>query len=249
MFWSTLAAGLLASATLLSAQALPSGTALPVALNTTINSKNNKPGQKIEGKLVQEVMLPAGVKIKAGSHVTGHIVSVKKLGATGSSVVVQFDALQDEHQTLPLNVSLRALAATESVFQAKTPVDSASADEGSNSWVTKQVGGDIVFRGRGYVSGSQGKVAIWSGTGVWGKLSSDGACPGSDSNNAEQALWVFSTTACGAYGFEDLKITAAGDGVPSGQITLHSTKDVLVRSGSGWLLLVNPASATPATAP
>jgi hypothetical protein len=63
-----------------------------------------------------------------------------------------------------------------------------------------------------------------------------------DSNDQEQALWVFSTTACGAYGFEDLKILHTGSTAPFGQITLESPKDILIRGGSGWFLLVN---ATP----
>src|ERR1700733_2077555 len=53
MFWTKLAAILFCSATLLAAQALPAGTALPIALNSTLNSKQDKAGQKIDGRLMQ----------------------------------------------------------------------------------------------------------------------------------------------------------------------------------------------------
>ncbi len=236
------AAAILCSATTVTAQSLPAGTALPVMLGTTLNAKSDKPGQKIEGKLMQEVKLPTGDVIKKGSHLSGKVVSVQGR----SRITVQFNQLQDDKQMVPLNVSLRALAATESVFQAGLPVG-ASTSEASDEWVTQQVGGEFVFRGRGYV-GSE-NTARWNGSGVWGKLTPGDDCPTSDDNGQEQALWVFSTTACGTYGFEK-KLTIAHDGrtSPMGQITLESnepSEDILVRGGSGWLLLVNSPSSTP----
>ena len=227
------------------AQSLPAGTALPIMLGTSLNAKNDKPGQKIEGKLMQEVALPSRSVIKKGSRVTGQIVSVQP-----SRITVQFNELEDEHQVVPLNVALRAMATAESVFQAGTPIDAASTYESSDEYVTKQVGGDVVFRGRGYVASDQGKIGRWTGTGVWGKVAPGGDCPATDDNGQEQALWVFSTTACGTYGFEkQVTIAHAGRTPPVGQITLQSSKDILVRGGSGWLLIVNTATGTASTAP
>jgi hypothetical protein len=62
-----------------------------------------------------------------------------------------------------------------------------------------------------------------------------------EGNSQEQSLWVFSTTACGIHGFEGMKLTHAGNTDPLGQITLQSPKSILVRGGSGWMLVVNPA--------
>jgi hypothetical protein len=239
MVWLRLAAAVLCLETLLVAQGLPAGTALPVMLSSTLNSKDSKPGEKIEGKLMQQVLLPSGGKIKSGSHVTGHVVAS---AVAPSQITLTFDAIEDQGRTIPLKVSLRALASTENVFQAKTPIDAISTYESSYGWTTKQVGGDVVFRSRGYIASPQGKVGRWNGTGTWGKLTPGGDCLATDSNDQEQALWVFSTTACGAYGLEDLKIVHTGSSAPFGQITLESPKDILIRGGSGWFLLVN---ATP----
>jgi hypothetical protein len=248
MTWLQLVVALLCCAATLSAQNLPSGTALPVMLSSTLNSKGDKPGQKIEGKLMQEVLLPSGAKIKSGSHVTGHVIGLEVTSSPGQTLnlSVQFDQLETGGRTIPLNTSLRAMAASEKVFQAKTPIDAVSTYESSYGWTTKQVGGDVVFRGRGYIASPVGKVGRWNGSGAWGKLTPARDCLATDSNDQEQALWVFSTTACGIYGFEDLKISHSGDTAPLGQITLESTKDILVRGGSGWLLVVNvAASPTP----
>ena len=221
----------------LCAQTLPPGTVLPVMLSSTLNAKNSKPGQKVEGKLMQEVRLANDTVIKKGSRVSGHVISAQK----PSRITVRFDSLQDEHQAIPLNVSLRALAASESVFQAGLPVDASTSEE-SDEWVTRQVGGDYVFRGRGYVSSDQGKIGRWDGSGVWGKLQIGDKCIDTETNGEEQSLWVFSASACGAYGFEEMEIVHDGSADPIGQITLQSGKEMLVRGGSGWLLLVNPTA-------
>ena len=242
MLFLRLAFALLCSAVAVSAQNIPPGTALPVTLGSSLNAKNAKPGQKIEGKLMQEVMIGEG-RLKAGSHVTGHVVSVSRPGPSGARIVLQFDQLQDEHQTISLHVGARAVASSQSVFAAGLPVDTNSDDEGSQSWVTKQVGGEYVFRGRGYVSSDQGKVGIWSGSGVWGRLPEVDDCPAGDKTNPQQALWIFSTTACGAYGFEHTKLEQTGLTAPLGQIVLSSPKDIDLRGGSGWLLMVVAAPA------
>ena len=245
MNWLRFAAvTLLCSSAALAAQNLPAGTALPVVLSSTLTS-GEKAGNKIEGKLKQEVLLPSGAKIKSGSHVTGHIVSV---GTAGNPAVhrltLKFNALQDEHQSIPLNVSLRAMAASENIFQAGLPVDASSTNESSDEWVTKQIGGEVVFRGRGYVASPQAKVGKWSGAGVWGKLSPATDCAGSDGHGQEQSLWVFSTSACGVYGFEGMKIAQDGHSSPIGEVVLESAQDIHIGDGSGWLLVVNSASPT-----
>ena len=85
MLWLKLAAAFLCSVTMLAARDVPAGTALPVMLNSTLDAKKDKPGEKIQGKVMQDVPLPSGAKIKSGSRVSGHVVSVNKLAGGVSS--------------------------------------------------------------------------------------------------------------------------------------------------------------------
>lgn len=242
---SKLALALFFCTGLAAAQNLPAGTALPLAVGTTLTAKGSKAGQKIDGKLMQDLRLPSGAVIKSGSHVSGHVVSVKKPGAGGSNIVVQFDQLQDEHNAIPLNVSVRAVAGSKSVFNAGLPAGNSTNDEASVSWVTRQIGGEYVFRGRGYLASGRGKVGVWDGRGVWGKLQAADNCEDSQINTDIQALWVFSTIACGVYDLPDTTLAHAGNTPPMGQITLQSTKNVEIHGGSGWLLIANPAPGGP----
>lgn len=241
MTWWKIALTVFCCSGLAAAQSLPAGTALPVSVGATLTAKGSKAGQKIEGKLMQEVRLPTGAVIKSGLHVTGHVVGVKKPGANGSSIVVQFDQLQNEHQVIPLNVSARAVAGSSSVFNAGLPAGNITDQDPADVWVTRQVGGEYVFRARGYVESDRGKVGVWDGRGVWGKLQSAENCDDSQINGDIQALWIFSTTACGAYDLPDTTLAHAGNTPPLGQVTLQSTKNVEVHGGSGWLLIVNPS--------
>ncbi len=244
-FWRNLAIGLICSATLLAAQDIPPGSTLPIVLNSSLDARKTKPGARIEGRLKENVPLASGEKFKTGSRVTGHIVSVNKTSGGGSRLVLQFDQLQDGGKTIPLNVSARAIADSNSIYNAQIPIDAESNYESENQWTMRQVGGDIVNRGRGVVASGSGIVGHYDGA-VWAKLAYVSGCPPSDVNNIEQPMWVFSVDACGLYGLSDLTLAGAGNTAPLGQITLESDSNVDIGGGSGWLLVVN-ATAPSAT--
>ena len=105
-----------------------------------------------------------------------------------------------------------------------------------------------MYRGDGQVISPDNRVvgSATVGGDVTAKLVAvpERGCRGSiEGNDREQSLWVFSTSACGAYGFQDLKIAHAGRTAPVGEIALESPTNVQVRGGSGLLLrVIAPAS-------
>jgi hypothetical protein len=241
-----LAMGLLVWCGLAWGQEIPAGVTIPVMLNSGLNSNKSKAGQQIDGKTMQEVPLTSGVTIGARSKVIGHVVSVAK-GRTGEvKISVKFEQIEIHGHMYPLLASLRALGSTQDVFQAGLPIAGSPDYESSNQWFTQQVGGDIVNRSQGQVgTKARGVLGRWNEQGVWAKLdaSPDASCR--DESGREQALWVFSTSACGVYGWDALKLEHSGQTNPLGEIVLASMKKVDIRGGSGWLLMTE-TSVSPA---
>ncbi|MGA3316048.1 MAG: hypothetical protein ABSC64_06365 [Candidatus Korobacteraceae bacterium] len=249
-----LAAGLLLVASALMAQEIPAGTVIPVMLRTTLDARKARVGQKIEAQVMQDIPLSSQTRIRAGAKLVGHVVEVTRPsaasglpGSRGSRIAVSFDRLMIGGTAIPVTMSLRSLASMMEVFEAQLPTN-AIDDYGTTpaDWVTVQIGGDVVYRGNGTVM-TDGQVVGKSTIGgeVTAKLiaSRDGACHGAAAaNDREQALWLFSPSACGAYGFAELKIVHAGRHDPVGQIILASDKNVHVPGGSGLLLRVTAVS-------
>ena len=55
---------------------IPVGTVLPVSLEHSLSSKDSVKGEAIEGRIMQDVLLPGEGKISAGSKIFGTIVDV-----------------------------------------------------------------------------------------------------------------------------------------------------------------------------
>lgn len=223
---------------------IPPGTILPVRLNPTISSVKSKPGQAITGRIMQDVPLPHGAKIREGSKVTGHIVEVTR--ATGSgrgSVSLQFDRVSFSNQTISVTTNLRAIAGFMAVFEAQIPPIGPSESDVYRWLTTVQVGGDVVYGEGGVVTAGDNANEIVGKAVNGGVLSQVRAregtkCRGAiEGNDSPQALWVFSSDACGTYGLEHVSIAHAGRSDPIGVIVLTSDVGNLKLAGGAGLLL------------
>jgi len=226
---------------LLLAQQLPVGTAIPIALKTGLEASKDNSDKTIEGEVMQDVTTTTGVKINQGSRVHGHLINVTKPSGSGSSITLKFDAIEDHGHRIPITVSLVAVASMMDVSQAGLPVNTNAYTDSINDWVTRQVGGDIVRRGQGKVFSRTGEVGKWlQGGGVLIKLTPNPAagCPNGPAYESEQSVWIFSSDACGVYGDKKLKIAKSGSSAPMGDIVLQSPKNIEIRGGSGLLLTV-----------
>jgi hypothetical protein len=226
---------------------IPAGTVLPIMMNTGITAGKGKIAERISGRLMQDVILPSGEKIRAGARIRGQVL--QSSGGPGDMrIAVRFDRLMVDGKQVPLTVSLLALASPQEVFDAQLPVG--SFDEFGTTisdWTTVQVGGAAVYLGDGTVRDGMQIIGKAPGHGiVTAKLlpAPKRGCKSipAESQN-EQSLWVFSPWACGTYGLDDLKISHHGVTSPVGTIELSAPSSVHIRAGSGWLLRVVPSDA------
>ena len=233
------------SAGLLAQDRIPAGTILPVRLNASISSGKSKLGKVITARIMQDVPLGSGQKIRAGSKVVGHVMDVSSASSGGAGrISFQFDELVVSKETILVITNLQALASILEVDEAQLPLYPADRGTSSSAWTTNQIGGgEVVYRGGGPVARGDRVVGEPVPNGALARVSvSEGAeCRGSvGGNDRPQALWLFASDACGTFGFPRLRIMHAGRTEPIGEIVLTSTGgDVLVRSGSGMLLRVN----------
>lgn len=230
-------------------QQLPSGTALPVLLSSTLDVRHAKPGDGVSGKIMQDVLLPDGARILRGTKIIGHIVKAQPASASSpSQLILKFDYLVQKGRNIPIESTVRAIASVTEVYEARMPTN-AWDDYGTSpsDWNTVQIGGAGVYRGDSeVVQGDQivGRATDYGAVSAKLIAAPERGCP--NASEREQALWKFSPWACGAYGLSDLTIVRSAEGDATGEIALHSSRDIRIAGGSGWLLRVAaPAQAAP----
>jgi hypothetical protein len=228
-----------------SQEAIPAGTVLPVALSATLSSTKTKPGAVISARLMQDVRLPWGVKIRKGTKLTGHLIAVQPAShGSGAKLALAFDRLLASKGGMAMATDLRALASPAEVEGAHIPTMGMGCGDSSHSWTTTQIGGDVVYWGGGPVENDHGPVGepVTGTDGVLAKLTAkpESPCRGDvGENDGPQALWVFSSDACGTYGLNQVAIAHAGRTEPLGEIELGSSEgDIKLPSGTAMLLRV-----------
>lgn len=223
--------------------AIPIGTVLPAQLNSSLNSRKSHTGQSISARVMQDVPLPGGKRIRAGAKVLGHVVNVQAASdRQPAEIVVRFESVHSGTRSIPITANLRALASLVEVEGAQTPTT--GPDRGTPwTWATRNlVGGEVAYGNGGPVARGEDVVgkAVIDGVLVPVSANPRAGCRGEINNNKRaQALWVFSSDACGLYGYADVRIAHAGRSIPVGEVKLTSPANFLIRSGSAILLRVN----------
>jgi len=224
--------------------AIPPGTILPVELNSSLRSGKVRPGQTISARVMQDVPLATGSRIRSGTKVIGHVVAVKSATqARKAEITLRFDTVEEGNRRLPVTTNLRALASMMDVDEAQIPEMGSDRGSSEADWVTEQIGGDVAYHGAAVTQGSDivGHALLGGGVMVNASAQPGAACRGVvDGDRGPQALWLFSSDACGAYGYPNVTLAHAGRDNPIGEITLQAERGNLnIRAGSGMLLRVD----------
>jgi len=239
---TSLGVALLAAASLLTAQEIPTGTVVPIMLTTTVDSAKAHPGDPILAKVMERVPLPDGGDIPQGARVVAHVDQVMPAqGKSPSWMAVEFDRILVRGHEVPVKANVRALASMMAVYDAQVPFFEPDTTPPS-AVMFAPVGGEAAFRPDNPEK-SYKKMVTFDGElppGCGGRI---------DRESSAGALWVFSPYACGVYGYgKGLVIVKDGSADPVGNIIVGSQKNFQLHAGSGWLLRVEsqslPSSAT-----
>jgi hypothetical protein len=190
-------------------------------------------------KVMQDV---PGTLIKRRAKVLGHVVKAAAEPNGTSALEISFDAINLLGRAVPLKASLRALASFMEVEAAQVPEEGASRGITPEVATTQQIGGEQVYRGGGPVADGNTTVGRPVPYGVLAlpRANPERHCQGLIGENRQpQALWLFSSDACGVCGFHNIQMNHAGKTDPKGNILFSSEKGKLtINSGSAMLLRV-----------
>ena len=237
-----------------SREQLPQGTVIPVLLETTLDPRRSKAGQRVVATLGQDISLANEGVIRVRSKLLGQVTQVG--GDSGrATLTVRFDRILPRKGNAPvaLDVRLRAIASPLEVADSgQTTTTSIGWDNPPAVWTTVQIGGDVVYRGGGQVVNLSGETVgkpvhgglftQWSGVLAQVSNPAGSACQNLPLSRRPQSVWIFSADACGVYG---LKGVLSYRNLASGEILFSAPQQVKIPGGSALLLTVaTPTSST-----
>jgi hypothetical protein len=203
---------------------LASPSTIPVTFTNAVSANRAKPGDPVEAKTIQQVQLPGGGLIPSGSRVVGHVVSANGFAydktpyarQRPSALSIRFDSVQVKGETIPLNVTVRAIASPIATWDAQSP----KATDMDSLGTRTQVGGDLLVPSQAEVRNMDDDVVAYNKKGgVYAHLIARDGCDGSD---VEVSVAIFSASACGAYGFGNVSLTERGSSATPSTLTLVS---------------------------
>lgn len=212
---------------------IPPATAIPIQFVHSVDANKVHPGDQVIAKTMQVVMLPDGQRLAKGTSVKGHVVEVRPYHSGSgtnpqsktSLLTIHFDQIEAATGTIPVSLSVRAMANSLDSDDASTPYRIDETDRPGN--LTLIGGGEFSPLDK-VIRNNDGDIIGYNRRdGVFAKLlDSEDMTPGSnyycEGTNAEQSVAIFAPTACGLYGFgDDIVMTEAG-GNGSGGFTLRS---------------------------
>ena len=212
----------------LSAQSpsLDASTTLPITFTRSVDAKQAKAGDRVEAKTFQQVKLSSGAVIPSGAHVTGHVVEAAGYifdktpyaKQTASRLSIHFDSVQNGTVSIPLTVTVRAMADSITSINAYAPL---SNDLDSRSTRTL-VGGDQLYASQDGIEDKDGDVVAYNRRdGVYAHLISNGRC---DGGSTEVSMGIYSASACGVYGFTGMRAVETGSVAQPSTLTFVSAR-------------------------
>ncbi|CAN5499917.1 hypothetical protein BH10ACI4_BH10ACI4_35620 [soil metagenome] len=199
---------------------------LPIVFTKTVGADHARAGDAIYARTTQAAKLANGELIPAGTVVVGHVavanafVYDKTPYATQqeSILAIHFDSLRIAGHELPLKVRVRAMADPLTSWGAREPK---SSDLDSVGTVT-QIGGDQLVPSQDEVVNRDGDVVAYNRRdGVYAHLIAHGSC---DSSTNEVSVGIYSPSACGLYGFNNVVARETGSASSPSTLSLVSTR-------------------------
>jgi hypothetical protein len=232
---------------------LSSGTSVNASLTQPVDVKKNRPCDQVAAKTTQAVKSEGRVVIPKGSKLIGHVTECKQRGKEEkeSALGVVFDrAILKDGQEVPLNLTIRAIAAAQTAAASSYAGDDLAAGgsmAGSAAGSGRAAGGGALGGVRstagaatGAVTNTAANVGGTAGGTANSTLNAAGAARGAV--GGLNAAGQLTSNSQGVFGLEGLNLAAAASNSTQGSLITSTSKNVRLDTGTQLLLL---AQASP----
>ena len=156
---------------------VPAGTAIPVILSTTMNSRTSHEGDEFEGSLASPVIVDGQEAIPKGAHVTGKVVTTKAQGKFKGEAILTVKLTRINVRGKNYPIATRAFTEIEKGKGKRTAIVT-----GGGAALGALIGG-LAGGGKG--------AAIGAGVGGGGGLAASGATGGKNVTLAAESRVTF----------------------------------------------------------
>ncbi len=233
-----------------SSASLSDGTAMNATLSQPVDAKKNKPGDQVTAKTTEAARSEGKVVIPKGSKLIGHVTECKRRNKEEkeSALGIVFDkAILKNGEEIPLNVTIRALAAAQTAAARSVGSDDLSAGGGATGSAHAISGGALggVRSTAGAATGAVTNTAANAGGVASGAVNSrvNAAGAGRGAVGGLNAAGQLTSNSQGVFGLEGLNLNTAAANSTQGSLITSTSKNVHLDSGT-QLLLVSQAQAS-----
>jgi hypothetical protein len=233
-----------------SSASLASGTAMNATLSQPVDVKKNKPGDQVTAKTTEATKSEGKVVIPKGSKLVGHVTECKQRSKEEkeSALGIVFDkAILKNGEEVPLNVTINAIAATQSAASSSIGNDDLSAG-GEAIGSARASGGSALGGVRSAAGGAAGTVtntAANAGGLAGGAVNSTANVAGATRGavGGLNAAGQLTSNSQGVFGLQGLNLSSAVSNSTQGSLITSASRNVHLDSGT-QLLLVSQAQAS-----
>jgi len=206
-----------------SSAALSGGTAMNATLSQPVDARKNKPGDQVTAKTTEATRSDGKVVIPRGSKLIGHVTECKPRSKEEkeSALGIVFDkAILKNGQEMPLNVTVRALAAAQTAAATSYGGDDLAGGGGAVGTARASGGGALggVRSTAGAAAGAVTSTAASAGGVAGGAVSSTVNAAGTARGAAGglNAAGQLTSNSQGVFGLEGLNLNAAASNSTKG---------------------------------
>ncbi len=234
-----------------SSAALSGGTTVNATFSQPVDARKNKPGDQVAAKTTEATKSEGKVVIPRGSKLIGHLTECKPRSKEEkeSALGIVFDrAILKSGQEIPLNVTVRALAAAQTAAATSFGGDDLAAGGGAVGSARASGGGALggVRSTAGAAAGAVTNTAASAGGAAGGAVNSTvnaaGAARGAV--GGLNAAGQLTSNSQGVFGLEGLNLNTAAANSTQGSLITSTGKNVHLDSGTQLLLVAQGQAST-----